>query len=218
MIENKTYSDMRIDDATFCGEKLQNCRFIRCDFTGADLGETAFTDCSFYDESQQLGCRFERAQLRESSFIRCDLTMANFKHIDAIGCEIRESKASGADFRGASFMNMITSRSYFCRAYMTKNNFSYANFQKVVLEKCELWENRWTGANLLGANFSGSDLSGGEFHQIDWATADFTHCDITNSELGDLNIRRVNLEGVKIDIWQQSQLLERIGLIVVGSV
>ena len=37
-------------------------------------------------------------------------------------------------------MNMITTRTWFCSAYITNTNLSYANFSKVVLEKCELWE------------------------------------------------------------------------------
>jgi fluoroquinolone resistance protein len=112
---------------------------------------------------------------------------------------------------------MITSRSFFCSAFMTKTNFSYANFQNVILEKCDLSGNRWNGANVLGANFSGSDLSGGEFNQIEWQSANFTHCDLTNSDLGELNIRKVNLDGVKIDCWQQTHLLEKLGIIVVGA-
>jgi len=39
----------------------------------------------------------------------------------------------------------------------------------------------------------------GEFNQIEWQSANFTHCDLTNSDLGELNIRKVNLDGVKID-------------------
>ena len=30
-------------------------------------------------------------------------------------------------------MNMITSRTWFCSAFMTKNNFSYTNFSKVTM-------------------------------------------------------------------------------------
>ena len=78
-------------------------------------------------------------------------------------------------------MNMITSRTWFCSAYITKSNLSYANFAKVVLEKCELWENRWHGAQVLGASFSGSDLSGGEFSGFDWRAADVTQCDLSNA-------------------------------------
>ncbi len=40
--------------------------------------------------------------------------MSNFKNISALGLEISECLAQGADFRGANFMNMITTRSWFC--------------------------------------------------------------------------------------------------------
>ncbi len=66
--------------------------------------------------------------------------MSNFKNISALGLEISECLAQGADFRGANFMNMITTRSWFCSAYITKTNLSYANFSRVILEKCELWK------------------------------------------------------------------------------
>ncbi len=88
------------------------------------------------------------------------------------GWEIRECRAQEQIF--AAPANMITSRTRFCSAYITKSNLSYANFAKVVLEKCELWENRWHGAQVLGASFSGSDLSGGEFSGFDWRAADVT--------------------------------------------
>ena len=113
-------------------------------------------------------------------------------------------------------MNMITTRTWFCSAYITNTNLSYANFSKVVLEKCELWENRWMGTQVLGATFSGSDLSGGEFSSFDWRAANFTHCDLTNSELGDLDVRGVDLQGVKLDSYQASLILERLGIAVIG--
>ncbi|MGL5265267.1 MAG: pentapeptide repeat-containing protein, partial [Plesiomonas shigelloides] len=130
------------------------------------------------------------------------------------GLEISECLAQGADFRGASFMNMITTRSWFCSAYITKTNLSYANFSRVVLEKCELWENRWNGAVIEGAVFRGSDLSCGEFSSFDWTLADFTGCDLTGASLGDLDARRTNLDGVKLDSEQALQLVESLGVIV----
>ncbi len=58
--------------------------------------------------------------------------MSNFKNISALGLEISECLAQGADFRGANFMNMITTRSWFCSAYITKTNLSYANFSSHI--------------------------------------------------------------------------------------
>ncbi len=217
MIKNQVFSEQRFNQKQFSGEEIHDCKFLRCCFDSIDLSETTFVNCIFYDDEMQKGCSFQNAQLKDASFKHCDLTMADFKNIQALGLEIRECKATGADFNGASFMNMITTRSWFCSAFMTKNNFSYANFSKVILEKCELWENRWTGANVRGTNFSGSDLSGGEFTEFDWNDVNITHCDLTNSDLGELNLRKVDLDGVKIDDWQQSHLLEKLGVIVIFS-
>ncbi|CDH30849.1 Uncharacterized low-complexity protein [Xenorhabdus bovienii str. Intermedium] len=118
------------------------------------------------------------------------------------------------DFRGASFMNRVSANIQFCSAYITKSNLSYTNFADVILEKCELWENRWHETHILGARFSGSDLSGGEFISFDWNAADFTYCDLTNSILGELDIRKVDLKGVKLESYQVAELLERIGIVV----
>lgn len=201
----------------FRGETITNGKFLNCDFSGTDLTDTQFIGCVFYDEETQLGCNFSRAVLKDASFKSCDLSLADFRNTQALGLEIRECKAQGADFRGASFMNMISQRSYFCSAFIIKSNLSYSNFSKVVLEKCELWENRWSGANVLGASFIGSDLSGGEFNQFDWRAATFNHCNLTGAELGDMNIRQVDLEGVQLDSQQVVGLIDRLGIILVSD-
>ncbi len=201
----------------FRGETIHNGKFLNCDFSGADLTDTRFIGCIFYDEETQLGCSFNRSVLKDASFKSCDLSLADLRNTQALGLEIRECKVQGADFRGANFMNMISQRSYFCSAFITKSNLSYANFSKVVLEKCELWENRWNGANVLGATFLGSDLSGGEFNHFDWRSATFNHCNLTGAELGELDIRLVDLEGVQLDSQQIVGLIDQLGIILVSD-
>ncbi|MEQ5640195.1 pentapeptide repeat-containing protein, partial [Escherichia coli] len=120
----------------FTGNRVKNIAFSNCDFSGVDLTDTEFVDCSSYDRNRLEGCDFNRAKLKNASFKSCDLSMSNFKNISALGLEISECLAQGADFRGANFMNMITTRSWFCSAYITKTNLSYANFSRVILEKC----------------------------------------------------------------------------------
>ncbi|MGG6725281.1 UNVERIFIED_CONTAM: QnrD family quinolone resistance pentapeptide repeat protein, partial [Salmonella enterica subsp. enterica serovar Weltevreden] len=77
-------------------------------------------DCSFYDRNSSEGCDFNRAKLKNASSKSCDLSMSNFKNMSALGLEISGFLAQGADFRWANFINMITTRSWFCRAYITK--------------------------------------------------------------------------------------------------
>lgn len=215
MTTSPVYRNETFSRDHFSGSIVENTQFINCDFSGNDLTDTRFMHCQFYDRESERGCNFSRATLKDASFKHCDLSMNNFRSAQALGIEIAECRAQGSDFRGASFMNMITSKSWFCSAFITKSNLSYANFSKVVLEKCELWENRWVGTNVLGATFSGSDLSGGEFSAFDWRSADFTHCDLTRSVTSELDLRSTDLEGVKLDSAQVSFLVERLGIVVV---
>jgi fluoroquinolone resistance protein len=96
-------------------------------------------------------------------------------------------------------------------------NSPYANFAGVRIEKCDLFENRWSGANLQGASFTNSDLSRCEFSEDAWEQFQMQGCDLTHTELNGLNIRRVRLDGVKICDWQQEQLLDSLGVIILPS-
>ncbi|PHM37663.1 Qnr family pentapeptide repeat protein [Xenorhabdus innexi] len=208
--------EKRIEQNQFRGQVIKNTHFFNCDFSHADLTDTQFIDCVFYEPKNQLSCHFKHAILKDTSFKNCDLSMVDFRYSDALGIEICGCRLQGADFRGVSFMNMMSPTVSFCSAYITKSNLSYANFSDVVLEKCELWENRWHGTQILGATFSGSDLSGGEFTAFDWCAANFTHCDLTNSVLGEIDIRRVDFQGVKLEVSQVSEIMEQFGIVIIG--
>ncbi|MGR5456520.1 pentapeptide repeat-containing protein, partial [Vibrio alfacsensis] len=99
-------------------------------------------------------------------------------------------------------------------AYITGCNLSYANLERQVLEKCELFANRWIGANLMGASLKESDLSRGVFSADAWSQFRFQGADLCHVDLEGLDPRRVDLTGVKICDWQQEQLLEPLGLVV----
>ena len=73
----------------FTGEKIENGSFMLCDFSGADLTGTEFIGCQFYDRESRQGGNFSRAILKDASFRSCDLSMADFRHVDALGLEIR---------------------------------------------------------------------------------------------------------------------------------
>ncbi|MTB67226.1 Qnr family pentapeptide repeat protein [Providencia sp. wls1943] len=210
-------NDEKIGKNKLKGASIKDAVFSNCDFSGADLTDTEFLNCRFYDRDTQKACRFNRSILKDASFKNCDLSMVDFRHSQALGLEIRECLAQGADFRGASFMNLITAKTWFCSAYITKSNLSYANFSGVILEKCELWENRWHETTVIGSVFRNSDLSGGEFSSFNWSDADFTGCDLTNSQLGALDIRRVDFSGVKLNEDQIFHLIDSLGIIVVGN-
>lgn len=210
----KKYTEKKIGKNEFSDQVLENIIFDNCDFRSVDLSNTVFKNCIFYNSNTGFGCVFDRANLKNASFQSCDITVCSFKFVDALGLEIVKSKAQGADFSNASFVNKITSRTWFSMAYIKESNLSYANFERAVLEKCELWGNRWNGANFSGASLKGSDLTDCELHEINWSEADFTYCDLRGSSISGLDLRRVNLEGVTIDSLQATHLLSELDITV----
>lgn len=204
-----SFSEDDLQDAIF-----EDCQFYRCDFGRADLSDASFIKCKFVEQGDDLGCRFNYAILTNASFKQCNLSMASFTGAKCFGIELHECNLQGADFGRASFANHITHKTFFCSAYITACNLAYTNFEGALLEKCELMDNRWRGANLLGASMKGSDLSGGEFSQSQWGTFELSGCNLCRIELEGLDPRNVKLEGVMINQWQQEQLLAPLGLIV----
>lgn len=217
MSSNKTYREHDFSQQNLQDSLFENCHFYCCNFSRADLRDAIFINCKFIEAGSSIGCQFNYADLRDASFKQCKLGMANFQGANGFGAEFRECDLQGANFIKTSFVNQISYKSYFCSVCITDCNLSYTNFERQCIEKCDLFENRWTGANLQQASFKGSDLSRGEFSPDSWSQFDIQYCDLTNCDLAGLDPRRVNLNGVKICDWQQAQLLAPLGIVVLPS-
>ncbi|MGF1686415.1 QnrS family quinolone resistance pentapeptide repeat protein [Photobacterium japonica] len=206
---NHTFSRQDLSELTFTG-----CTFIRCDFQRANLRDTTFINCKFIEQGEVEGCHFDSADLRDASFQQCQLAMANFSNANCYGIEFRECDLKGANFFRTSFANQVSNRMYFCSAFITGCNLAYANMERVCLEKCELFENRWIGTNLLGASLKESDLSRGVFSEDVWGQFSMQGANLCHAELDGLDPRKVDMTGVKIAAWQQEQLLETLGIVI----
>jgi len=217
MSSHKTFREHDFSQQDLQDTIFEGCQFYQCDFSRANLRDTAFINCSFIEVGDNIGCQFNYADLRDASFKQCKLGMANFQGANGFGMEFRACDLQGASFLKTSFVNQISHQSYFCSVYITACNLSYTNFEKQCIEKCDLFENRWTGANLMLSSFKGSDLSRGEFSSDCWEQFDMQYCDLSNCELNGLDPRRINLNGVKICDWQQAQLLEPLGVVVLPN-
>ncbi|OEE78452.1 Qnr family pentapeptide repeat protein [Vibrio genomosp. F6] len=214
---NKTFVKHDFSHQDLRDAQFEGCNFYDCNFSRSDLRDAQFIDCRFIEQGAVEGCRFDYADLRDASFKQCQLAMGYFVGANCFGIELRGCDLKGANFLKASFVNRVSHQVYFCSAYITGCNLSYVNFEQQCIEKCDLFENRWTGANLQGASFKGSDLSRSEFSEECWGQFSMQNCDLTHTELYGLNIKRVDLSGVKICDWQQEQLLEPLGVVVLPS-
>lgn len=209
---NRVFKDSNFSEDDLQYAIFEHCEFYRCDFSHTNLSDASFIGCKFVDPSDNQDdqfnhCRFNYANLTNTSFKQCHLNMAIFIGAKCFGIEMHECNLQGANFGRASFANHITHKIFFCSAFITGCNLAYANLEDALLEKCELFDNRWNGTNLLGCSMKVSDLSGGQFSPSQWGTFRLEAC----------NLSRVELEGVMINQWQQEQLLAPLGLIVIPA-
>ncbi|MCW8329903.1 Qnr family pentapeptide repeat protein [Photobacterium sp. SDRW27] len=214
IVSDKTFIEENFSKHDLSGSEFKQCSFYRCNFDRADLTDAEFQDCKFIEHGDIEGCSFEYTKLKNASFKECDLSMAQFVGAQCFGIEFRTCNLKGANFNLTNFCNYITQNTFFCSVYITGCNLAYANFENQRLEKCDLFENRWNGANMYGASLKGSDLSRGEFSEEQWGQFDVEECNLCHVDLTGLDPRNVKLKGVMICDWQQEQLLEPFGLIV----
>jgi hypothetical protein len=114
----------KVDDDGNEGVSFFRTRVETEDFRDLTLPWTMFL------RSEIVGCRFENADLSESSMTWCDWKNCNFMNADLQGCDLRrsvfkdcefyEAALDGADFRGAQFID--------CR-------FNHASMKETKLEK-----------------------------------------------------------------------------------
>ncbi len=213
-IEDKIFDNHSFVNSDLSYAKFVKCKFFNCDFSRAEMVETSFEQCNFIEQGELEGCDFHYANLQEASFKNCQLPMSQFVGCNCFGIEFRQCDLKGVNFSQARFANQISHNVYFCSAYITGCNLSYANMERLCIEKCELFENRWIGTNLQGTSLQGSDLSNGEFSADIWGDFRIRDCDLSDCDLAGLNPARVDMHGVKIASWQQAQLLEQLGIIV----
>ncbi|MGV2986568.1 Qnr family pentapeptide repeat protein [Vibrio sp. E150_011] len=214
IFKNKIFDHHDFSNQDLSDHHFERCQFLRCDFSRSDLRDSAFLNCKFVETRDLAGCHFDYANLKDASFKQCQMAMCNFEGADCFGIELRECDLKGANFSRARFANQVSHKMYFCSAYITDCNLSYTNLERAVIEKCDLFENRWIGANLQGSSFKGSDLSRGVFSADSWSQFRFQDANLCHVDLEGLDPRRVDLSGVKICSWQQEQLLEPLGLVV----
>ena len=147
---NEVFAQVDFSKQQLSESIFKNCKFYKCDFSRANLRDTQFVDCIFVEQGTIEGCHFDYSDLRDASFKNCQLSMSNFTGAKCFGIEFRDCDLKGANFMQASFSNQVSSRMYFCSAYITGCNLSYANLERQCLEKCDLYENKWVGTNLQG--------------------------------------------------------------------
>ncbi len=214
IFENCLFLDVDFSGVNISKLHGKNCDFLVCDFDKADITESIFEDCRFYDRKTTKGCSFRETNLRRVIFKDSDISNCNFQRAIMFQSELYNCKGQGADFKFANFTHIISRTQLMAQTTLRNCNFKYASFKGVYLKACDL-----SGSTFINTDFTNSVLDECDFsNTVIWSPilfqATIDKIDFRNADILGIELQKLAFSGVKICEWQQTNLLEEYGIIV----
>lgn len=213
------FESCRFEDVDFIDSRLtevswSDCHFTNCRFDSAILRDCSFDNCEFYNAEDEQGCSFKFSSFPGTRFTSNDLTMAVFERANLYETCFTRCQLTGVDFRHVSNEKSVSERVWLNDCTIEDCNLSYADLTGARLIDAEMNENRLHHVRLDGVDLTGASLRDCEFHGVEADDLTITNADLRGSQLAGLDIRRLDMQGVRINAFQQQGLLEHIGMIV----
>lgn len=129
--------------------EYENCHFLNCNFTGADLSNIKFIECEFE---------------------ACNFTQTKWVNTSIQSCEFKTCKMLGLDFSG---LNLFLLSLSFEECQLNLSNFYQLKLKRTNFLNCQLQETDFTEANLSQSSFERSQLRGAIFDHTNLTEVDF---------------------------------------------
>ncbi len=130
--------------------EYEQCTFINCDLSQADLSDTKFIDCTFS------GCNLSLARFKNTTFFQ--------------SVQFRDCKMLGLRFDQCSRFGFAIAVE---QCNLSSASFYQLKLGKIVFKNVQLHEADFTECDLSGAVFDHCDLAGATFEQTILEKADF---------------------------------------------
>ncbi len=148
-IESKSFT--RTD---FTGDKLpkgeyDNCTFVDCDISNADLSGINLVDCTFTGCNLSLA-RISNTAFREVRFVECKLMGLHFENCNPFLFSIEVERCS---LNLSSFYKLNLKRSKFKSTTLQEVDFTESDLTGVALTECDLSGAIFENTNLEKADF-----------------------------------------------------------------
>lgn len=164
----------------------EQCRFLRCTFRQARLGELKTRSCEF-EECDFSGADLSSSEHLRSSFLNCDFSGANL-----FGSQFDNCVLVGGVFDDARLAAIKVSKGNWSYTRLRIQDLSNIDFAGVVLEGADFY-----GSNLTGASFRDADLRKAQFAQ-----AKLRNADLRGARLDGLDFRGVDVAGTRMTFEQ----------------
>lgn len=134
LIEDKEFKNIHFAKDALVNGKYDNCTFVACIFSEADLFEVAFIDCEFVD------CDFTNQPLaqtvfRDVRFVNCKLLGLHFEHCNTL---LISMTFEGCQMKLSSFYQLNLKQTHFSHCNLQELDLTEADLTEAVLDDCDL--------------------------------------------------------------------------------
>ncbi len=131
----------------------EQCRFIRCDFTGIDLSKVTFVDCSF-ELCNLSSIKVGGTVMNECRFIESKLIGINFADMaqETLALCFKQCRIDSSIFDNVQLPGINFGESELLRCEFLWSDFSGADFSS-----CNLKGTRFSNCNIEKSDFRGTD-------------------------------------------------------------
>jgi len=138
-LRDKRYEAQVAVGWTFARGMLQNCAFIRCNLSSANLNGATVNECLF-----------DHADMEMTKFDGALVNNCVFEQAHALGIFVEDARFTGCVFRGGTLATVTWRRT----------TVSRCRFEGTALRKSRLPETKFVDCRFVGCDFTGTDWQG----------------------------------------------------------
>lgn len=194
-------------NCVFDGARIGLSKFYGCRFTDCSFRDTQMISCAFYDESTEKGCVWNRCDLSDAKFEKCDVSHNKLTACKGFMLHLADCNATAANFEidvQRQISNRLIVGGISChRSNLAEANFSALNLEGSTFDCCDLRGADFSKCNLTSVNFVGSNMGHLRLFGADLTGAKIAHADIDELTLDDV----LSLDELRVSQDQHEKIL-----------
>ena len=184
------FRDLDLSTAAIVSKEFEECIFVNCDFSDAQLRHCIFEDCRF---------------------LKCNLSVMKVDGCRFSGVVFEESKLSGIDWTKAIYSDILLDAPLtFLNCIVDYSSFYGLSLQSLVMRECKAHDVDFRESDLTGADLRESDLTDSLFRNTNLSGADLT---LAENYRIDINVNRI--KGARFSRYEALSLLDGLEITLV---
>ena len=184
------FRDLDLSTAAIVSKEFEECIFVNCDFSDAQLRHCIFEDCRF---------------------LKCNLSVMKVDGCRFSGVVFEESKLSGIDWTKAIYSDILLDAPLtFLNCIVDYSSFYGLSLQSLVMRECKAHDVDFRESDLTGADLRESDLTDSLFRNTNLSGADLT---LAENYRIDINVNTI--KGARFSRYEALSLLDGLEITLV---